>query len=114
MEAAIVLKSDPFSWKALQAYKIAAALSKKVKVYFIAIKEGVYFLSSWNPQELELEDFRLYGVNKDNLTFVVDRDDFEVRALDEANLWIKEFHTLFADEKHIAHLLRKSHVVGVW
>ena len=114
MEAAIVLKSDPFSWKAIQAYKIAAALTKKVKVYFIAIKEGVYFLTLWNPESLGYEDFRNYGINSENITFVVDRDDFEVRGLQSEKLWIKDFKTEFADENQIAEILKKANVVGVW
>lgn len=114
MEAAIVLKSDPFSWKAIQAYKIATALTQKVKVYFITIKEGVYFLTFWNPESLGYENFRNYEVNPENITFVVDKDDFEVRGLQSEKVWIKDFSTLFTDEKEIAQILKKANLVGVW
>jgi len=114
MEVAVVLKSDPFSWKAVQAYKIAAALSKKVKVYFVTIKEGVYFLTLWDPASLGYEDFRSYEVNQENITFVVDRDDFEVRGLQSEELWVRDFNLKFSDENEIAQVLRRADVVGVW
>jgi tRNA 2-thiouridine synthesizing protein C len=114
MSVAIVLKSDPFSWKAIQAFKIASALSFKTKVYFIAIKEGVYFLTDWEPTALGYEDFRTYPVNGENLTVVIERDDFTIRGLSENNLWIGDFKRVMADEEEIAKLLDKSSVVGVW
>jgi len=114
MAVAVVLKSDPFSWKAIQAYKIAAALSFKVPVYFVAIKEGVYFLKDWNPEALEYENFKTYAVNGKNLYFVVDRDDFSVRGLDKEPLWISEENLHLAEEDEIRELLRRSKVVGVW
>ena len=114
MEVAIVLKSDPFSWKAIQAFKIASALSLKTKVYFITLKEGVYFLTNWSPDELGYENFKGYEFNPQNLTFVVDKDDFEIRNLSEDKTWIKDLEVEFADEEQIAEILKKSQVVGVW
>ncbi len=114
MEAAVVLKSDPFSWKAIQAYKIAAALSLKFKVYFIAIKEGVYFLTDWSPEELGYENFKNYEANFENLEFVVDKDDFEVRGLEKSKLWIKDGQPTLVEEKEIAEILQRSRFVGVW
>ncbi len=114
MEAAVVLKSDPFSWKAIQAYKIAAALSLKFKVYFITIKEGVYFLTDWSPEELGYENFKNYEANFENLEFIVDRDDFEVRGLEKSKLWLKDGQPTLAEEKEIAEILQRSRLVGVW
>ncbi len=114
MLVAVVLKSDPFSWRAVQAFKIASALSFKAKVYFVTIKEGVYFLTDWSPTELGYEDFRTYKVNRENVTFVVDKDDFEVRGLSEESLWIADFKKVMADEREIAEILDKTQVVGVW
>lgn len=114
MDVAVILKTDPFSWKAIQAFKIASALSWKFKVAFITIKEGVYFLTDWSPKELGYEDFKTYKVNGDNLIFVVDRDDFEVRGLDKSRLWVKDFQLEFAEEKSIAQILQNSKLVGVW
>ena len=114
MEISIILKSDPFSWKAIQAYKIASALSKKTKVYFIAIKEGVYFFKDWNPEELGYENFKAYSINYENITFIADKDDFEIRNLPKEKLWIEDNKLKFLLEEQIAELLEKSHVVGVW
>ncbi len=114
MPVAVVLKSDPFSWKAIQAYKIAAALSLKTPVYFVAIKEGVYFLKDWNPEALEYENFKTYEVNENNLHFVVDRDDFTIRGLDKEPLWVDGKKLKLAEEEEIKELLKKSKVVGVW
>jgi len=114
MEVAVVLKSDPFSWKAIQAYKIACALSLKCSVYFIALKEGVYFLSDWNPQELEYENFKLYRCNFNNLKVVIEEDDFRIRGLSKNSLWLGEKPILLLPEEEIALLLRRCSVVGVW
>jgi len=114
MPVAVVLKSDPFSWKAIQAYKIASALSLKTEVYFVAIKEGVYFLKDWKPEALEYENFRNYEVNEKNLHFVVDKDDFSVRGLDKETLWVNSEKLRLAEEDEIKEILKKSKVVGVW
>jgi hypothetical protein len=112
MEIAVILKSDPFSWKAIQAYKIAAALSLKVKVFFITIREGVYFLTDWNPEALGYENFRGYKINPENIIFVADKDDFEVRGLNKHPLWVKDLK-LFSEEE-IAQIIEKVEKVGVW
>jgi hypothetical protein len=112
MEIAVILKSDPFSWKAIQAYKIAAALSFKAKVYFIAIKEGVYFLTDWNPEALGYENFKAYEVNSENLIFIADKDDFEVRGLNKHPLWVNDLKLL--SEEEIAKVIEKTQKVGVW
>ncbi len=114
MSVAVILKSDPFSWKAIQAYKIAAALSEKTEVFFIAIREGVYFLKDWEPEALEYENFRTYEVNPENLTFVVDRDDFTVRGLEKEKLWVDKERLKLAEEEEIKEILKTSKVVGVW
>jgi len=112
MEIAVILKSDPFSWKAIQAYKIAAALSFKAKVYFIAIKEGVYFFTDWNPEALGYENFKSYEINPPNMVFIADRDDFVVRGLNKTPLWVKDLKLL--PEEEIAKILEKTQKVGVW
>jgi len=114
MPLAVVLKSDPFSWKAIQAYKIAATLSKRQKVYFVTIKEGVYFLTDWKPESLQYEDFKKIEANEENLLFVADRDDFEVRGLERSPLWIDQKRLKLTDEEEIAKILKKARVVGVW
>ncbi|MEO2153774.1 MAG: hypothetical protein GXN97_04555 [Aquificae bacterium] len=116
MEVAIILKSDPFSWKAIQAYKIASALSKKFKVNFICIREGVYFLSNWDSVALGYDDFKAYPVKVENITFYADRDDFTVRGLNTQDLWItsKGFDLKIVPEEEIAKIVHRSDVVGVW
>ena len=114
MEVAVVLKSDPFSWKAIQAYKIACALSLKTSVYFIALKEGVYFLSDWKPQELEYEDFKQYRCDFNNLKVVIEEDDFRIRNLSKEKLWVEKEHIQLLPEEEIAKILRRCSVVGVW
>jgi tRNA 2-thiouridine synthesizing protein C len=114
MSTAVVLKGDPFSWKAIQAYKIAAALSQKEEVFFIAIKEGVYFFKDWNPEALEYENFKTYKVNEKNLKLIADKDDFTVRGLDKTPLWVKKDNLKLAEEEEIKELLKRSKIVGVW
>jgi len=114
METAIVLKSDPFSWKAIQAFKIASALSLKTKVYFITLKEGVYFLTNWSAEELGYENFKGYEINPENLTFVVEEDDFRIRNLSEDDIWVKPFKVSFKTEEQIVEIIQKANVVGVW
>ena len=114
MEVSIVLKSDPFSWKAIQAFKIACALSLKTKTFFIALKEGVYFLTDWDPVALGYENFKGYEYNRENLVFLVEEDDFKIRNLSEDKIWAKDLKVEFTDEERIAEILKKSQVVGVW
>jgi tRNA 2-thiouridine synthesizing protein C len=116
METAIILKSDPFSWKAIQAYKIATAISKKYKVNFICIREGVYFLTDWDSVALGYDDFKNYPVERENITFYADKDDFTVRGLNAQDLWItkKGFELKIVPEEEIAQIIHKSDIVGVF
>ncbi|MEJ5338192.1 MAG: DsrE family protein [Aquificaceae bacterium] len=57
MKVALVIKGDPFSWKCHEAFRIAMALGISCDVNLIMIKDGVFALSRWYPEELGIQGF---------------------------------------------------------
>ncbi|MCX7989413.1 MAG: DsrE family protein [Aquificaceae bacterium] len=57
MKVAVIVKGDPFSWKCHEALRVAMALGISCEVNLILVKDGVYALSRWHPEELGIEGF---------------------------------------------------------
>jgi len=52
MKIVFILKGDPFSWLAHEAFRVALALAINNEVFFVMMRDGVYALTDWKPSEL--------------------------------------------------------------
>ncbi|MDW8096142.1 MAG: DsrE family protein [Aquificaceae bacterium] len=113
MRITVILKGDPFSWKCQEAFRVAMALGINCEVNFVLIKDGVYALSHWQPEELYIEGFERLIENMDYVKVKVFVEDasLEERGLKKEDLK-KEVEVKSIDD--IRELIKRSEAVVVW
>ncbi len=113
MKVAFILKGDPFSWKAHEAFRIATAVGINHEVYFILIRDGVYTLTRWSPEDLGVESFEKFFETMDflNIHLIVEDASMQERGLKESDL-VKEVKVLSAEE--ISEIINETEAVFVW
>ena len=98
MRIAFIVKGDPFSWKCHEALRVAMALGINSEVSLIFIKDGVYALTKWHPEELGIELLII------RTSFLLCKDPFHLRqggyALSnlQHTCFVKGPHTFFASK----------------
>jgi tRNA 2-thiouridine synthesizing protein C len=113
MRIAFILKGDPFSWKAHEAFRIATALGVSHEVNFIFIRDGVYTLTRWSPEDLGLETFEKFYETLDflKINLIVEDASMQERGLKESD-FLREVRVLSAEE--ISEIINDSEAVFVW
>ncbi len=113
MKITFILKGDPFSWKAHEAFRVATALGVNHEVNFVFIRDGVYTLTRWSPEDLGVETFEKFYETLDflNINLIVEDASMQERGLKETD-FVKEVKVLSADE--ISELINESEAVFVW
>ena len=113
MRIAFIVKGDPFSWKCHEALRVAMALGISSEVSLILIKDGVYALTKWHPEELGIEGFeRLL----ENMAYVrvkvfVEDTSLEERGLKPEDL-VCEVEVKSIEE--IKEMIKSAEAVMVW
>ncbi len=113
MKTVFILKGDPFSWKAHEAFRIAVAVGMNHEVSFVFIRDGVYTLTKWSPEELGIESFeKFYEILEHvNIELIVEDASMQERGLKETD-FVREVMVLSAEE--ISQLINESEAVYVW
>ncbi len=113
MKTVFILKGDPFSWKAHEAFRIAVAVGMNHEVSFVFIRDGVYTLTKWSPEELGIESFeKFYEILEHvNIELIVEDASMQERGLKETD-FVREVRVLSAEE--ISQLINESEAVYVW
>ncbi len=113
MRIAFILKGDPFSWKAHEALRIATALGINHEVNFIFIRDGVYTLTRWSPEDLGVETFEKFYETLDflKINLIVEDASMQERGLKESD-FVKRVRVMSAEE--ISEIINGSEAVFVW
>ncbi|NPA41272.1 MAG: DsrE family protein [Aquificae bacterium] len=113
MKTVFVLKGDPFSWKAHEAFRVAIAVGMNHELTFVFIRDGVYTLTKWNPEELGVESFEKFYETLDfvNIELVVEDASMQERGLKETD-FVREVKIMSAEE--ISEMLSSAEAVFVW
>jgi tRNA 2-thiouridine synthesizing protein C len=108
-----LLKGDPFSWKAHEALRVGLAIGINSEVNFIFIKDGVYSLTRWYPEKLEIQGFEKLLENMDyvNVKLFVEDASAEERGLKGSD-FVKEVNFISSEE--IKELIKNAEAVFVW
>ncbi|NPA32290.1 MAG: DsrE family protein [Aquificae bacterium] len=109
-----VLKGDPFSWKAHEALRVATATAINNETYFICIRDGVYVLTRWHPEELGIESFDKFWetIELVNLTLVAEEESLHDRGITKNNLAVKSVNILPQEE--VKELIQSADDVFIW
>lgn len=113
MRAVFILKGDPFSWKAHEAFRIAIAVGMNHELIFVFIRDGVYTLTRWSPEDLGVESFEKFYemLEHVNMELVVEDASMQERGLKETD-FVREVRVKSAEE--ISELISSAEVVYVW
>ncbi|MEN3027692.1 MAG: DsrE family protein [Aquificaceae bacterium] len=113
MKVAVIIKGDPFSWKCHEALRVAMALGISCEVDLILIKDGVYALSKWHPEELGIEGFeRLI----ENIGYVKVKIYAEDTSLEERGIKVEELacEVNVRSIEEIRGMIKDAEAVLVW
>ncbi|MCS7170812.1 MAG: DsrE family protein [Aquificaceae bacterium] len=113
MKIAVIIKGDPFSWKCHEAFRVAMALGINCDVNLILIKDGVYAINRWHPEELNIEGFDRLIENMEYVRVKIFAEDV---SLEERGLRPEELlcHAEIKSMEEIGEMIRTSEVVLVW
>ena len=113
MKLVFILKGDPFSWKAHEAFRVGMALAINSEVYFVLIKDGVYALTRWDAENLGIHGFEklLQNLGYVNMKIVVEDASAEERGLKKEDMVLEP---IFMSMEEIGNLVKESEGVFVW
>ncbi len=113
MKVVFVLKGDPFSWKAHEAFRIAIAVGMNHELTFVFIRDGVYTLTRWSPENLGVESLEKFYETMDfiDIRLVVEDASVQERGLKESE-FVREVEIKSAEE--ISEIISSAEVVFVW
>ncbi len=108
-----ILKGDPFSWLAGEAFRVALALAINNEVHFIAVRDGVYAFTNWDPGSLFIEGFdKIFEtIGYVNIKFIVEDVSAEERGLKDKDFKIPIEVKSYEDIKRI---INSAEAVLVW
>jgi len=110
---AVVIKSNPFSWKTFEALRQAVGLSMEHDVKVLFIKEGVYTLTDWKPRLIGVEpiDKSIEALGMMGAGIVVEEE-----ALRERGIKLKDWGVdiQIQPEEEVSEIVKNSEVVLVW
>lgn len=108
-----IIKSDPFSWKAHEALRLAAAsgISNQTDVVFTS--DGIYAITKWYPENLGIASFEkmLEQMSMLNVKFYAEGSCIESRGLKTFDFQIQP---KIISEKELRDIINKSKAVLVW
>jgi len=113
MKTVFILKGDPFSWKAHEALRVAIAVGMNHELTFVFIRDGVYTLTKWSPEDLGVESFEKFYETLDfvNIRLVAEDASVQERGLKESD-FVKEVELKSAEE--ISEIINSAEAVFVW
>ncbi len=113
MKVVFILKGDSFSWKAHEAFRIAVAVGMNHEVTFVFIRDGVYTLTRWFPENLGVDTFEKFYETLDfvNINLVVEDASMQERGIKESD-FVRKVEIKSAEE--IDEIISSAEAVFVW
>ncbi|WP_029551103.1 DsrE family protein [Thermocrinis jamiesonii] len=113
MKIVLLIKGDPFSWKAHEALRVGLALGINHEVFIIFFKDGVYTLTRCNWENLLISGFEKLIENLEyvNVKLFVEDLSAEERGLKKGD-FVKDVE--FINIEQIKRILASSEAVLVW
>ncbi len=108
-----ILKSEPFSWKAHEGLRLAAASGITNDTNVIFTGDGIYTITKWRPEALGIASFEkmIEQMGMLNVSFYAESSCIESRGL-KAFEFIIEPKIISSEE--VKNIISKSKAVLVW
>ncbi len=113
MRVVFIIKGDPFSWKAHEAFRLATAVGINNEVDIVFIRDGVYSLTPWKPESLSVDSFDKFFENFEfvNVRLIAEDASLQERGIRECDC-VEGVKVMSAEE--ISELINSSEAVFVW
>ncbi len=112
-KVAVVLRSNPFSWKVFEALRqaVGAAMDHDVSVIFI--RDAVYTLTDWKPQLIGIEpiDKSISALGMMGGKLIVEEESLRERGI-QLKDWGVEID--IEPKEEICELIKDAEVVLTW
>jgi len=109
----VIIKSNPFSWKAFEALRQAVGLSMEHNLSVIFLKEGVYTLTDWKPEMIGIEpiDKSIQALGMMEAKLIVEEE-----ALRERGLKLKDWQIPIniMPKEEICEVVKDAEAVLTW
>ena len=110
---ALMIKSNPFSWKTFEALRQAVGVSMGHNLTVIFLKDGVYTLTDWKPQMIGIEpiDKSMEALEMTDGKIIVEEE-----ALRERGVKLKEWSVVIEikPQEEISEIVKDAEVVLTW
>ncbi|HHG74430.1 DsrE family protein [Persephonella sp.] len=109
----LIIKSNPFSWKAFEALRQAVGLSMEHNLTVVFMKEGVYTLTDWKPQMIGIEpiDKSMEALGMTEASVVAEEEAIRERGI-KLKQWSIEIK--IKPKEEVCELVENAEVVITW
>ena len=109
----LIVKSNPFSWKAFEALRQAVGLSMEHNLTVVFMKEGVYTLTDWKPQMIGIEpiDKSIEALGMTEASVVAEEEAIRERGI-KLKHWPVEVK--IKPKEEVCELVEDAEVVITW
>jgi tRNA 2-thiouridine synthesizing protein C len=113
VKVVFIIKGDPFSWKAHEAMRLATAAGINNEVDLVFIRDGVYTLTRWKPEELGIDTFEKFFENLEfvNVRLIAEDASLQERGIRECDC---TEGVLIMSAEEISELINSAEAVFVW
>jgi tRNA 2-thiouridine synthesizing protein C len=109
----LIVKSNPFSWKAFEALRQSVGLSMEHRLTVVFMKEGVYTLTDWKPEMIGIEpiDKSIEALGMMDASIVVEEE-----AIRERGIKLKDWPVPVdvKPKEEISEIVKEAEVVLTW
>ncbi len=108
-----ILKSEPFSWKAHEGLRLAAASGITNDTNVIFTGDGIYAITKWHPEALGIASFEkmLEQMGMLNVTFYAESSCIESRGLKTFDFVIEP---KIISSEEVKDIISRSKAVLLW
>ncbi|WP_029521794.1 DsrE family protein [Persephonella sp. KM09-Lau-8] len=109
----VIIKSNPFSWKAFEALRQSVGLSMEHSLSVIFLKDGVYTLTDWKPQMIGIEpiDKSMEALGMMEASVIAEEEAIRERGIKPKD-WPVEVQVKPKDD--ICEIVKEAEVVITW
>jgi len=109
----LIIKSNPFSWKAFEALRQAVGLSMGHNLTIVFMKEGVYTLTDWKPEMIGIEpiDKSMEALGMTEAAVIAEEEAIRERGI-KLKQWSIEIE--IKPKEEICELVENAEVVITW
>lgn len=112
-KAVVIIKSNPFGWKTFEAIRQAVGMAIDHDVTVVFIKDGVYALTDWKPEMINVPSFdkSMEALDMLGAKVMAERESISERGLVKS---VKYANVQQRSKDEICKVIKDAEVVITW